>query len=71
MKLGEITVFFVVPAFVYNLLKLMRSTIFNFSQATSELNVDKFPSYPNYFACNCSNLLYFDKNHGHIVTGHL
>ena len=33
------------------------------------MNVDKFLSNPNYFACNCSNLLYFEKNHGHIVTG--
>lgn len=56
---------------VYNLPKLIRSTIFNFNRVTLQVNIDEFLSAPDHFLCNCCNSPYTDKNQGHIVTGNL
>ena len=49
----------------------VKSSIFNFSKETSEVNIDDVLSDPNYLLCGCGNLPYVGKNHLHVVTRHI
>ena len=62
---------FTPPTLIYNVTKPIRSTIFNFNNVISEVNIDDSFSDPNYFPCNCNNLPYFHKDHANVLKENL
>ena len=62
---------FPIPMVTYKLPDSISSTIFNYQQFVSKLDLDNLLRDPNYLPCDCANSPYRDKHHGHIVTGDL
>ena len=59
------------PMVVYNLVKPIRSKIFNYKQVIQNLDVDAFLADPTILPCSCANSPFVDGHHGHIITGDL
>ena len=56
---------------IYNLVKPIRSKIFNYKQVVQNIDVEAFLEDPTIFPCSCVHSPFIDKHHGHIITGDL
>lgn len=59
------------PMVVYNLVKPIRSKIFNYKQVIQNVDVEAFLADPTILPCSCANSPFVDEHHGHIITGDL
>ena len=59
------------PMVVFDLVKSIRSCIFNHKKAVQELNVDSFLADSCIVPCFCADSPFIDADHGHIITGDL
>ncbi len=62
-----------IPMVVFSLSKPIRSSLLNYKQFVSQLNLDSFSRNSNYIRCCCSEYSnqFMDINHRHIITGNL
>ena len=59
------------PMVVYNLVKPIRSKIFNYKNVLQHLDVDAFLADRTILPCSCADSPFIDEHHGHIITGDL
>lgn len=60
------------PSVVYNLSRTIRTSIFNYKQTVSSINVNDHLTYgTNLPSCDCHNSPFIDRDHNHIITGDL
>ena len=56
---------------IYNLVKSIRSKIFNYKKTVQDVDVDAFLANPSILPCSCDSSSFKDNHHGHIITGDL
>ena len=59
------------PMVVFDLVKSIRSKVFNYKQTVQELDVDAFLANPAILPCSCTDSSFKDAHHGHIISGDL
>ena len=59
------------PMVVFDLVKPIRSKIFNHKKTIQQLDVEAFLADPSIFPCCCMDSPFMDAHHGHIITGDL
>ena len=59
------------PMVVFDLIKPIRSKIFNYKKTVQHLEVDNFLANPSILPCTCTDSPFLDVHHGHIITGDL
>ena len=59
------------PMVVFDLVKSVRSKIFNHKKTVQELDIDAFLADPSILPCSCAGSSFIDAHHGHIITGDL
>ena len=59
------------PMVVFELVKSIRSKIFNYKKTVQELDIDAFLADSSILPCSCADSSFVDAHHGHIITGDL
>ena len=59
------------PMIVFDLVRPIRSKIFNHKKTVQEVDIDTFLADSSILPCSCADSPFIDRHHGHIITGDL